>query len=256
MDVQHLSSMTWPAFRALAASGRLITVLPLGAIEAHGPHLPLGTDIVIAESMARAGAARLMARGFDVVVMPPLPVAPAPFAAAFAGTIDIAPAATAATLEGIARSMARHGARATVIANAHHDPAHVSAIRDAVERLEHDGTARLLFPDLTRRRWAARLTEEFQSGACHAGRYETSILLAQVPSAVDAPRAATLPANEHSLVTAIQQGRQTFAEAGGPDAYFGAPAEATAGEGRDIIERLGAIIEDIVVAAFGSYADH
>jgi creatinine amidohydrolase len=254
MDVPHLSSLTWPAFRSLAASGRLVAILPLGAVEAHGPHLPLGTDIVIAEAMARAGGARLIARGFDAVILPTLPVAPAPFAAAFAGTIDIAAAATATTLEGIARSMARHGARAVVVANAHHDPAHVAAIRDVVAQLERDGTAVLLFPDLTRRRWATRLTEEFQSGACHAGRYETSVVLAAAPGTVDSRIAMGLPPNPASLVTAIEQGQRTFEEAGGSDAYFGSPGEATADEGRDIIERLGAIIEDAVIAALGTHA--
>ena len=86
MPVHHLAALSWPAFRELA-SDRLIAVLPLGAIEAHGPHLPLGTDIVIAEAMANKGAELLHARGFDVVILPALPAAPAPFAAEFAGTV-------------------------------------------------------------------------------------------------------------------------------------------------------------------------
>jgi creatinine amidohydrolase len=254
MAVHHLASISWPAFRVLR-SPRLVAVLPLGAIEAHGPHLPLGTDILIAETMALAGAERLSRRGFDVVLLPVLPVAPAPFAAAFEGTIDTPPAATAATVEGIARSLASHGVAVTVVANAHHDPANVRAVRDAVTQLDKDGMARLLFPDLTRRRWASRLTEEFQSGACHAGRYETSVMLAAAAETVDAAAAASLAPNPRSLVAAIQHGDRTFAEAGGPEAYFGAPAEATAEEGRDIIDRLGAIIEDAVIEALADHAD-
>src|SRR5262245_34043987 len=53
MPIHDWASMSWPAFQALAA-GRAIAVLPLGAIEAHGPHLPLGTDLVIAAAMAKA----------------------------------------------------------------------------------------------------------------------------------------------------------------------------------------------------------
>jgi creatinine amidohydrolase len=249
MPVHHWASLSWPAFRALPARHR-IAVLPMGALEAHGPHLPLGTDIVIAEAMARAGAARLSRRGFDAVLLPALPFAPAPFAASFEGTIDTAAAATTTLLIGIARSAARHGARATVVANAHHDPAHVAAIRDAVRQAETDKSARIIFPDLTRRRWASRLTAEFQSGACHAGRYEGSVVLAAEPHLVDAALMSTLPANTRSLVDAIQSGRATFAEAGGPDAYFGSPAEATAEEGRTIIDRLGAILEEAVVEEF------
>lgn len=254
MAVHHLALISWPAFERLR-SARLVAVLPLGAIEAHGPHLPLGTDILIAEAMARSGAERLSHRGVDVVLLPVLPVAPAPFAAAFAGTIDLPPAATAATIAGIARSLASHGVAVTVVANAHHDPAHVGAIRDAVAAVEQDGTARLLFPDLTRRRWASRLTDEFQSGACHAGRYETAVVMAVAGNTIDANAAAGLAPNPRSLTAAIQRGDRTFAAAGGPEAYFGAPAEATAAEGRDIIDRLGAIVEDAVMEALENHAD-
>jgi creatinine amidohydrolase len=254
VPVHHLAALSWTAFRQLA-SRRLIALLPLGAIEAHGPHLPLGTDIVIAEAMARAGADLLDARGFDVVVLPTLPMAPAPFAAAFAGTIDTAPAATASMIEAVARSLQQHGVRAVVIANAHHDPAHVAAIRDAVAQIQREQPGLLIFPDLTRRRWASRLTDEFQSGACHAGRYETSVVLAADPSQVASDVMRSLAPNPQSLVAAIQRGDRTFVQAGGPDAYFGAPSEASAQEGREIIERLGRIIEDAVIEVLGTDAD-
>ena len=92
--------MTWPAFKALARD-RAVAVLPLGAIEAHGPHLPLGTDIFIAEAMARAGAERLAEHGFEAVILPALPVAPAPFAASFEGTLDTSADAATAVITGI-----------------------------------------------------------------------------------------------------------------------------------------------------------
>jgi creatinine amidohydrolase len=246
MAVHEWRSLSWPAFRALPA-GTVIAVLPLGALEAHGPHLPLGTDMVIAEAMARAGADRLSRRGFTPVLLPTMPVAPAPFASDFAGTIDAPAAATTALLSAVAQSAGRHGARATVVANAHHDPAHVCAIREAVEEVQARRAAPLIFPDLTRRRWAERLTDEFKSGACHAGRYEGSVVLACQPDLVDAERMAGLPHNPRSLVDAIARGDRTFQQADGHDAYFGWPSQATADEGRDIIERLGAILEEAVV---------
>jgi creatinine amidohydrolase len=244
MAIHEWASLSWPAFRALSPA-RPVAILPLGALEAHGPHLPLGTDVIIADAMARAGAARLSRRGIEVVLLPPLAVAPAPFAAAFAGTIDTPAAAATASIAGVAVSAARHGIRATVIANAHHDPAHVAAIRDAVAVAAAHG-ATILFPDLTRRRWAARLTEEFQSGACHAGRYEGSIVMAVAGPLVDVERMRALPPNPHSLVDAIRRGDTTFDAAGGAEAYFGWPGDASADEGRRIIGQLGAIIEDVV----------
>jgi creatinine amidohydrolase len=255
MPIHELASMTWTDVQAVVARGaEVVAVLPLGAVEAHGPHLPLGTDIVIAEAMARDGAERLSRRGLDVILVPALPVAPAPFAAAFAGTIDTPASATTAMLVGIARSLHQHGVRCTLIANAHHDPTHVDAIRAAVADAASSGVT-IIFPDLTRRRWAERLTDEFRSGACHAGRYEGSIVLAAAPQLVQTTRAAGLAPNPRSLVDAIRRGDRTFADAGGPDAYFGWPADASAKEGREIIERLGAIVEDVVMDAVGTKND-
>jgi creatinine amidohydrolase len=248
MAVHALVTMTWTEVRALPTA-RTVAVLPTAAIEAHGPHLPLGTDIVIAEAMARAGAARINARGFEVVLLPALPVAPAPFAAAFAGTIHTPAEATTMMVAGVARSLAEHGIRVTAVANAHHDPAHVDALRAAVASVAKDGRAVLVFPDLTRRRWAERLTDEFKSGACHAGRYEGSVVLAERPESVRTAVMQRLAPNPHSLVEAIRTGHATFMAAGGADAYFGFPAEATAEEGRAIVDVLGSILEEAVMDA-------
>jgi creatinine amidohydrolase len=248
--VHTLTSLTWPAVRELPAD-RTVAVLPTGATEAHGPHLPLGTDIIIAEAMARAGANRLAAHGLHVLLLPALPVAPAPFAAAFGGTLNTPAEATTMLVAGIVRSLAAHGIRVTAIANAHHDPEQVKALRAAVDEVAAGGGT-LVFPDLTRRRWAERLTAEFRSGACHAGRYEGSIVLAQRPDFVRRDLMSALPENPRSLVDAIRSGQTTFADAGGAEAYFGCPAEATAEEGRDTIETLGKILEEAVMEALAA----
>lgn len=245
MPVYELRALAWPDVEALPGE-RTLAILPAGAIEAHGPHLPLGTDIVIAEAMARAGAERLSRRGLHVLLLPPLAYAPAPFAAGHAGTIDVPPQTTTASVVAVARSLARCGVRLTAIANAHHDPAHVTALRAAVDEVERDGGSSLVLPDLTRRRWASQLSEEFRGGACHAGRYEGSVVLAERPAEVKLDTMRALRPNGRSLVDAIREGRTTFADAGGPDAYFGAPAEATAEEGRETIATLGAILDEAV----------
>ena len=89
MAVYDWIALTWPEARDLAQTGAgAVAILPVGAIEAHGPHLPLGTDLIIAEAMARAGAARIDRHGIDAIVLPPFSYTPAPFAAAFAGTLS------------------------------------------------------------------------------------------------------------------------------------------------------------------------
>lgn len=251
MPVHSLALLTWTAVRDLPPA-RTVAILPSGAIEAHGPHLPLGTDVIIADAMARAGADRLSARGFHVLMLPAMTMTAAPYAAEFAGTLHTPPEATAMIVTGILRSLGAHGIRVAAIANAHHDPAHVDALRRAVSDVAASGDAiTVVFPDLTRRRWAERLTEEFRSGACHAGRYEGSIVLAERADLVRTDVMATLPPNSRSLVDAIRGGQPTFTAAGGPEAYFGFPAEASAEEGRAIVDMLGAILEDAVVEAIG-----
>lgn len=256
----ELATLSWEGVRALDPA-RVIAILPIGATEAHGPHLPLGTDDIIAAAMARAGAARLAARGYEPLILPTLSYTAAPFAAAFPGTISLAPATVTAILIDIARSLATHGIPVLALANAHLDPAHLAALHGAVAAAAAaaaasddgggpgGGAPLVVYPDITRRPWGSRLTAEFRSGACHAGQYETSIVLAERPELVDDEVRATLPAVSHSLVTAIRAGQSTFAEAGGPRAYFGDPAAASAAEGRRTVEVLGEILEEAVVAA-------
>jgi creatinine amidohydrolase len=224
-------------------------------MEAHGPHLPLGTDVIIAEAMARAGAERLSAHGLHVLLLPTLALSPAPFASEFAGTVDTPAEATTMQVTGVARSLGAHGIRVVAIANAHHDPTHVQALRRAVSDVAARGYGTLVFPDLTRRRWAEQLTAEFRSGACHAGRYEGSIVLAERPDLVRHEVMAGLAANPRSIITAMRRGDVTFTQAGGAQGYFGSPAEATVEEGRQVIEILGTILERAVVEAISPSRD-
>jgi creatinine amidohydrolase len=248
--VLRLFDATYEDARGLDLA-RAAAILPAGAIEAHGPHLPLGTDVVIAEAMARAAAARLEARGVATIVLPPLAYATAEFASGFAGTISIRPETATALVLDLARSLARNGLRALAIANAHLEPAHLAALGRAATEIRAEGRIAVAFPDLTRKPWALRLGEEFRSGACHAGRYEASIVLAERPDLVrEAVRAALAP-NPASIGRAIRDGKRTFEEAGGPRAYFGDPAAASAAEGRRWVEALGAILDEAVAEEAG-----
>jgi creatinine amidohydrolase len=245
--VGTLSEMTWSQVAALD-SARTVAVLPLGATEAHGPHLPLGTDDLIVEGMARDGAHRLSERGLDVIVLPTVRYTPAEFAAGFPGTVSIGAETATALLVDIGLSLARHGLRRIAVASAHFDPVHVGTIYAASERLSAQGVE-VVFPDLTRRPWASRMTDEFKTGACHAGRYESSVVMAERPELVDEALRRDLVPNPASLSVAIRDGKSSFEEAGGPEAYFGWPADATAEEGREVIGMLGSILEDAVMEA-------
>ncbi len=240
----RLSDLTWTEVDSLDPD-RVIAILPAGAVEAHGPHLPLGTDGIIAVAMAEATALRLDAAGWMPLVLPPVHYSAAPFAAGFAGTISVAARTVTGLIVDIGSGLPR--CRCLAIANAHLDPVHLGSLHAAAETLEAAGVA-VVFPDLTRKPWASRLTDEFKSGACHAGRFEGSIVMAARPDLVRDDVRTSLEPNPASLSRAIRDGKTSFEEAGGPLAYFGHPAAATADEGRATIETLGGILEEAVLA--------
>lgn len=253
MPVHRFADMTWEEVRD-AGRDEAVAILPVGAVEAHGPHLPIGTDVVIAEGMARACAARLDASGLTAFVLPPIWYTAARFAEGFPGTIGVEPDTVRDTVHQVAVSLGRQGIRTLAIANAHLDPSHLESLRAAGEGenapgISGDGApARIVFLDLTRRAVAERLTDEFRTGACHAGRFEGSIVLAEAPHLVRTGIARELEPVTSSLSEAIRDGKRSFEEAGGARAYFGWPAEATAEEGRATVETLGALLAERVLA--------
>lgn len=236
-------------YREIASRSRdrLVAILPLGAVEAHGPHLPLVTDGIIALAMAEACARRLDERGLQALVLPPLEYSAAPFAREFSGTVSVRAETVTAMVRDIGWALSPRVA-CLALANAHLDPAHLGSLHAAVDELASRGVP-VAFPDLTRKPWALRLGEEFLSGACHAGSFETSVVMAARPELVHDDIRGTLPANPRSLSRAIQEGKRTFGEAGGPDAYFGAPGDASSDEGLGTIAELGAILEDAIFQA-------
>jgi creatinine amidohydrolase len=243
MRIDRLSELTWVDVRELDGA-RVVALLPIGAVEAHGPHLPLATDVIIARAWAESGARKLAAHGFHPLLLPPVA-----FATAFAGTISVRPATVAALLVDIATSLHRGGLRRLALVNAHFDPAHLEALGAARDAIRDRELMTVVFPDLTTRPWGGRLTDEFKSGASHAGQYEGSIVLAHAPELVREAIRRALPPNPASLSDAIRDGNRTFTEAGGPEAYFGDPARATAEEGLATIDVLGSILEEAVLQA-------
>jgi creatinine amidohydrolase len=121
--------------------------------------------------------------------------------------------------------------------NNHLEPAHDAAVRAAITGAPK-GAASVACP-LTKR-WARTLSDEFKSGNCHAGRYETSLALAAGTGVRD--EFAALPALDVSLSREIKAGRSRFRDMGMARAYTGAPAEATEREGEELFDRLAEMI--------------
>jgi creatinine amidohydrolase len=132
------------------------------------------------------------------------------------------------------------GFRGIVLCNAHLEPGNIQALSEGAAEARERG-ASVTFPDVTRKPHALRLGDEFRSGACHAGRYEGSLVMAAAPHLVRGDIASNLEPNPSSLSVAIREGKLSFQEAGGPRAYFGFPAEATVAEGEALYTELADI---------------
>ncbi|MCB9541262.1 MAG: creatininase family protein [Myxococcales bacterium] len=240
----HLAELSSHRLRALyAAPGRTAVLWPLGSTEPHGPHLPLATDTLLAEHNALAAARRLREAGVTALVAPPLPYGVTDYADGFTGAISIPAPALVAIIEAAAARHLHDGADHVCLINHHLEPAHLDAITAAAARLAAaHGPHRISAPRVISRRWGARLGDEFRSGACHAGRYEGSLVLAAAPALVDRDAAAALPPLDISLAAHKTADRPGFRALGMTDAYTGDPAAATASEG----EALYAILTEMV----------
>jgi creatinine amidohydrolase len=198
-DSLHLANLTKDEFAAAMQEGRWI-LLPLGAVEQHGPHLCLGTDLFYAEYVCAAVAEQV--RG---LVAPALPYGVCRTMRNFPGTVSLTPPTLAAVLGEILAEYVRHGARRIALITGHAEPAQMAAMHEAVLPLVNaDPDLSVLtigpydFLDPIRRQAGLEGTDG------HAGSIETSEMLAVAENIVRTDRipAVTRPRLSRFLVTA------------------------------------------------------
>src|SRR3984957_4273434 len=173
----HFADLTSPRARALLDSGPVpVLLLPVGAVEPHGPHAPLGTDSIISTAICdRAAMALADDRTVRALVLPEIGFGVSRYAAAFTGAVTSSEDTLHAMVVEVCASLRAQGFRHHVIVNSHFEPAQVATLRRAAD------DAKAGFLDLTRRAVAEQLPPEFKSGAADAGPYETSLVLATRP---------------------------------------------------------------------------
>src|SRR5438874_6833564 len=187
----RLAERTWPEAARLARDPRSVVLLPLGAIEQHGPHLPLLVDWLGAEEIARRVAPHLRRAGFRPIVLPGVPYGASPLARGFAGTISLSARTLVAVASDILEALAAQGFRRFVLANYQADPAHVAAMARIKHRVERRRGVRVLFagfapsPPSQRAMTDARVSRLLRSprpaAEWHAGEMETALVLATRP---------------------------------------------------------------------------
>jgi mycofactocin system creatininase family protein len=223
MSAEQLGRATWEEVGAGVEAGPSTLLIPLGATEQHGPHLPLDTDSRIAEALAEGAAARIA----GAVAAPVLPFGSSGEHQAFAGTLSIGAAATEQVLIELGRSATETFDRLLFV-NAHGGNAAPLAAAVALLRAE----------DRDVRAWAPRF-----GGDAHAGRTETSLMLALAPGRVREGRAS--PGNAAPLAELIDDLRVDGVRPLSSNGILGDPTGASPDEGRAL---FAGALDDLCIA--------
>lgn len=198
-----------------------LAIVPFGATEQHGPHLPFDTDTVIASAVARRVADRLAAGGLRVVVAPAVPYGASWEHQAFPGTSSVSDEVLNSIAIELARSV-RSWAGGILFINGH--GGNLRAIAAAVTRLRRDGVTAC---------WAPCATADADP---HAGRTETSIMLHLAPERVLAE--AICAGETESIAALLPRLREIGVRAVSPNGVLGDARGASAAEGAMLLEEM------------------
>lgn len=215
----RLGDSTWTELDG-APDQRPILAVPIGSCEQHGPHLPLDTDTRIAVALAEG----LAATDPRVLVTPPIGITASGEHQGFPGTLSIGTAATELVLVELVRSA--DWAYGVVFVNGH--GGNIDAVRAAAAVSSAEGRRVLA--------WWPRL----RGGDAHAGRTETSLMLAIAPKVVRTDLAQ--PGVTTAIPALVDELRRGGVAAVSPNGVLGDPTGATAADGVDM---LGQLVADL-----------
>ncbi|MDQ3911234.1 MAG: creatininase family protein [Actinomycetota bacterium] len=245
--VHYMERMTSPQVERLAGRTNL-ALLPVAPPEAHGPHLPLGTDSIAALELCARAARELAARGTECLIAPLLSYCLAEVAGPFPGTISVRPEVVTALVADICQGLARSGFGRTLIVSGHAEEENLVALRAGADQAS-DGQARAQVS-----RWYADalpkffhlLREDHPQHDIHAGEWETALVLLRAPELVDRGALDALSPNWATRRISERRagGARTFPELGAPEGYSGDPRRATARTAEDLYSALGKFVAD------------
>ena len=260
---QTIAEDTYTGVERAAARGA-IALWALGAIEEHGPHLPLSTDVEVPSAQLRGVKARLARAGIQSAIVPPYYWGVNRVTGDFAGSIHIRPEVMIELMLDVFRSLHRAGFREVYCITGHFDAAHGTAIAQAVRRANDEGIVRARFvvpaplgqrlglaqddPRFILAAWPRSEPREFAD--LHAGEAETSAMLHVAPDRVDRQLTKTLkPTNLSATQVAEWRRGGPSARAVTPDGYLGAPALASPEKGRRQLEAEAEAYAEAIRAA-------
>ena len=253
---RDLSALRAPELPSALTKNSII-VLPLGAIEQHGPHLPLRTDFVVADEVSRA-AVHSVGEETDAWILPTLPFTKSNEHAWSAGTMWLSATTLMAVLDDIARSVASTSARKLLFVNGHGGNSALTAMMNREIRLKWGLQTFLAHPHMPADQGGSSAASELGMGV-HGGMDETSVMLHLRPELVDMSLAVRrvpekLADNEHVRFG----GRVAFGWLSNdffPDGHIGDPTGANAEVGKQMfnsaVSSLGDAIREISHFDFG-----
>ena len=257
----ELAKIPFTEVKRLADGGRALTILPVGVVEEHGAHLPLGLDSFAAETYSASAAPHLELAGYEIVLAPTINYGVARAAIDFPGTLSLEPETLRSILVEIGRSLTRHGLNRLVILNGHRDLHHMKALDDARAILVSENAAQVLVvgfahdPEMTAACYRAGVKQFYKSPRPdregHGGESETSVALHSFPGLVKCEVIPELTPNFDYDVEAFRNETKTYWSISDGRGYFGWPQAATAETGAKLVAIRGANIANVILKAWG-----
>ena len=258
----ELAKIPFPAVQQLARSGKALVIVPVGVVEEHGAHLPLGMDSFAAEVYAASAAPHLEASGYQVVIAPTINYGVARAAIDFPGTLSLEPDTLRSMVVEIGRSLARHGLSRVVILNGHRDKHHMKALDDATKILAEEKTAQTLLvgfahdDGMTAACYREGVKQYYRSPRPdregHGGESETSVALHSFPQLVKSDAIEKLDPNFDYDIEAFRNETKDYASISAGRGYFGWPQAATAQTGKMLVDIRGRNIANVILKEWGA----
>jgi creatinine amidohydrolase len=237
---RFLPYLSWVEIDALVDRENTVIVLPAGAIEQHGPHLPCAVDSVIAAGVV-GRALSILPDDVPAYALPPISYGKSDEHLHFPGTITLTGDLLQGTVTEIGESIYRSGFRKFLIVNAHGGQPQPLDMAARELRLRHGD-----FVIIARSAWAVPHDESFMSEeerqlAMHAGHGETALMMALAPDTVRMDRATAnvLEPFPCPTLSSTRPAAAWCARDFGPSGVIGDPTGATLEEGLALLDQLG-----------------